>query len=164
MATIHNLADIDVLHTYETELFSRDRIERKLYFSSEAMKWLIDDLPGITELVGDSEASPAEQLDSIVYRFSTNKSLHPWNDIHILSHSEDGVWELKTKDIRLFGYFAEIDCFVICYAESKDRLLQFNWLYGHYIRGVKEYRSSLEYNDPKFVSGGALDDVLSYPY
>lgn len=70
-----------------------------------------------------------------------------------------GVWELKTTDVRLFGWFHVPKCFIIGNVDTKARYLEMPGLSGGYRDNSAFRRDKLDLDKPKFILGG-YDHVL----
>lgn len=80
-------------------------------------------------------------------------------EIRDLKPLDSDVWELKTADMRLIGWFCMRDIFICTAIEQKHRLVQSN-LYGPYIQDAVRMRNQMELQAPKSVEGG-LEYVIS---
>lgn len=102
-----------------------------------------------------------QQLDDLMALFCSGDTLtYDWH-FKPLNHVEDGIWELKTTDLRIFGWFPQKDCFIGVIADTKERLLKYQ-LYGPYAKlEVTPFRNQLDLDLPKFVPGKNPHDVVS---
>jgi hypothetical protein len=77
---------------------------------------------------------------------------------------QDGIWELKTADLRIFGWFNVLDHFVGAAADTTDRVKQHNLYYG-YAGETARFRDGLDLDPPKFIPGADPNAVVSnYTY
>jgi hypothetical protein len=76
---------------------------------------------------------------------------------------DEGVWELKTADVRLFGWFHQFDCFVGVVIDLKYRVQEYK-LYSGYMGEVIRFRDNLDLDEPKFIPGGEPVNVVSNFY
>lgn len=160
MATIHNLARALGFETLVTELDHDEFEERTLYATADVLAWLANDFAAV-EQTYDAELSPEEQLETLVHRFITGAVLEYWYDLHILRESVNGVWELKTNDLRFFGWFPTYNCFVICKIEPMVRCKEFPALVNAIRNEVIRFRDGLDLDEPRFVAGDELRHVIS---
>ncbi len=77
-----------------------------------------------------------------------------------LTHHRDGIWELKTPDLRIFGWFVKRDQFVGWAADATEKIKKHN-LYHGYAREAGHFRDNLNLDPPKFVQGDKPDAVVS---
>ena len=70
------------------------------------------------------------------------------------------VWELKTDEVRIFGWVPEKDAFICCYGDSKDKI-ELEESYGRYIALTSNIRNCMNLDDPKCVEHGEYQHVIS---
>lgn len=159
MATIVELATSGVLVKVDPTLGWRDLEMRRIYLLPKAHKWLLEVLP-VTDSIWNIEETPAEQVEALFYEFCSGQPLPIGLRFKALVHLGDGIWELKTADLRLFGWFVQRDCFVVCDCNSAQKIKEFG-LYQGYCRQAVHFRNNLNLNAPKFITGDNPDDVIS---
>ena len=122
-----------------------------------------------TVLAGGStwkiEETPAQQLDALTVHFVSGDPLTFGWQFKPLVHHGDGIWYLKTADIRLFGWFPFRDCFIAGAIGLTD-LVKRSALYRGFAGEVARLRDKLPLDEPKFVGGAdphAVVSNLSYP-
>jgi hypothetical protein len=132
-----------------------------MYALPHVIEWFRNDLKHVKPELSEGRKhelqhgvqSPVEQLDSFFHDFITGGDLEAYEDAHMMFPNEMGVWELKTSDIRLFGWVPERCSFIIANAASaaacKDR-----GLYAGYRDDTVRRRNSLDLDEPKFLMGG----------
>lgn len=108
----------------------------------------------------DIETSPSEQFDELIYHFATGGALECPRQFHVLGHRRDGVWELKTADLRLFGFFPAKDVF-ICTDVADANRVKAAGQYSSYCEQSWFKRDRLDLDEPKFISGTDPRDVVS---
>lgn len=127
--------------------------------------WLTPDAAAFVERVGrddpdspfGADLTPKEQL---FVDFVTGVELVFDRQFHALTPIEDGVWELKTVDLRLFGWFIQPDEFVTVCADWADRVKRHR-LYSGYRDQVAAVRRKVGAEPDHCVWGGDPNDVLS---
>lgn len=160
MATIHTLAASGAVKRVHLDLPRREFEDRFIYLSEQAHAWLSDTLPELHSIHPDADLSPHEQVFHLFRSFIIGRSVKHWHALHIMHPDDMGVWELKTLDVRLIGWFPVIDHFVIGRADSMERC-KTHKLYPGYRDETVRLRETLGLDTPTFVPGGALSDVLS---
>jgi hypothetical protein len=130
MPTVVELARRGVIEAYEPELRHRQQANRLLYGRQRVWEWIETNLPQAVSEYG-SEISPIEQLDDLFNAYCAGESLVFDRQIKPLHHWGDGVWELKTRELRLFGWFCACDVFIACSIDFATRVKQHN-LYAGY--------------------------------
>lgn len=159
MATLAQLVDDDSLIGLDPGLAPGVQPERLVYLAPRMVEWLAEKLP---ELASDRflEITPEEQVSDLFERFCSGEELMVGTAFKILHPKNDAVWELKTGDVRVFGWFAQIDVFVAVSADSKNRIEEYG-LYRGYIDTVVRFREELALDLPKFVPGENPHAVVS---
>lgn len=163
MATLLNLAQTGEVIKVDPVLGLRELELRRIYLLPRAYKWLSEVLPE-TDSDRNIEETPAEQVDALIYEFCSGQALPVNRRFKALVHLGDGVWELKTADVRLFGWFTQRDWFVVSDCDSKYNLIQRRSMYRSYCEQAVRLRDKLDLDEPKFVTGDNPDDVVSDCY
>jgi hypothetical protein len=159
MATIVELAASGALVKVDPALGFREQEMRCIYLLPKAHEWLLKELPG-TDSNWNIQETPAEQLDALIYEFCAGKSLPINQRFKALVHLGDGIWELKTADLRLFGWFTQKDFFIVSDCDTALRIKEIG-LYRGYCEQAVRLRNKLNLNEPKFITGDNPDDVIS---
>lgn len=158
MATLSQLEGRD-LHRYDPELPPGALEERSIYvtaqFRADVDKWL----PGL-EPAWTSEIKPIEQLAALLDDFCAGFELEHGTGFHILRPADGGVWELKSPDLRVFGWFYRRDCLIAHRMLPKDHITKHR-LYGALRNDVAAFRDQLDLDAPKHIPGNDPHDVLS---
>jgi hypothetical protein len=159
MATLLDLVDQESVFRIDPVLGWREFEARRLYVLPEARNWIEDVLPTKVS-TWNTQDSPIEQLDALTYEFCVGDPLAVGTRFKCLTHLGDGIWELKTADLRLFGWFLQKDCFIVSDLDDTGRIKQSGLYRGYCEQGVRR-RNALDLDEPKFVSGDNPDDVVS---
>lgn len=157
MATIEQLSAQGVVHLVKGVLGPRQMEMRKIYLSTDAMDWMRLQLPTLpTDGHNEGAVSPKEQAFMLFKNFVVGenmfadgwgpKPLRPNDGLH-------GVWELRTPDLRFFGWFVRCGVFVVSAVETKACLLR-DRSYDMYRDQLVEYRNSLNLDEPSVIYGG----------
>jgi hypothetical protein len=133
---------------------------RVLYASPRLQTWLEKALP-VLGSTWNLEESPLEQFDAFMDIYASGDVLTYGWTFRPIRYAGQGVWELKTADIRIFGWFHAIDCFVGHVADATQRMKDHPGLYHGYAGEIVRFRSKLDLNDPKFVTGEDPHVVVS---
>jgi hypothetical protein len=146
-------------------LFKLDALEpneqefRCLYLSLKLKLWMENELPALTA-TWQTELSCLEQVAALTSEFCAGETLYYGPQFHCLHPLSDGVWILKTGDIRIFGFFNAKDHFVGVVANETYRV-KFHDLYRGYVGEVVRFRNSLDLAEPKFIPGDDPRAVVS---
>jgi hypothetical protein len=159
MATLMDLERAGRLQKYDPDLSWREQEYRCVYLLPSAVAWMRDKLPlEISDL--RLERTPEEQVFTFLENFCAGHELWFPRQLHSLRHVDSGVWELKTADVRLFGWFPIRDHFVCSNGDMATRVKD-GHLYERYRDEAVQMRDALNLDSPKFIAGGDPDDVVS---
>lgn len=161
MATLLDLAQGSPppLVRYDPQ-FERSQQEFRCLFASQRLQaWIAQTLPGMASRLG-LELSPQEQVVALLDLFCSDDPLTIDQHFKPLHCRGQGVWELRTPDIRIFGWFPQKDHFVGVEANDATFIKQHD-LYTGYIRQVVRFRDNLNLDEPKFISNTEPKDVVS---
>jgi hypothetical protein len=159
MATLLDLLDQERVFRIDPALGLRELEVRRLYVLPEARKWIETILPTGASTWKIQE-TPSEQLDALTYEFCVGAPLAVGTRFKCLTHLGDGIWELKTADLRLFGWFLQKDCFIVSDCDDTDRIKQ-SKLYRGYCEQAVRRRAALKLDEPNYITGDNPDDVVS---
>lgn len=159
MATIPNLCVQGALEKVTAGLSWKEQEERCIYLLPTAAQWMSTTLPGEASN-WNLEITPIEQLAEFFVHFCAGRELMFERQVRPIHHISNGIWELKTADVRLFGWFPIKDHFICSDADTAWRIKEYN-LYGGYRDQAVHRRAELDLNDPKFIPGDDPNDVIS---
>jgi hypothetical protein len=132
--------------------------ERYVYFAPEVDTWLRATL---RRAVKDrsNNLSPYEQAEQLLYDFAIGRpmaySVHYRKLDPIVQH----IWELKTEDVRLIGWFPQKRHFVVVCGRLKREIPRAK-LYGPCVECSIWFRSNLDLEEPKAITGVSHRDIL----
>lgn len=161
MATLLNLVSKGVLEQVEVALDGDSLPQRSIYALPCVISWLDEELPELPPQWGEGRQSPLEQVDFLFSEFISGSNVAHWKFCHIMK-PEPGfhhIWELKTADVRFFGWFPKKDVFVIAQAGSA-KVIKDHGLYRAMRDVCVQLRERLDLDGPKAIAGG-YEDVLS---
>jgi hypothetical protein len=149
-------------------LFKLDALERHqqafrcIYISEKLKAWMEKDLP-VLKATWQTELSCKEQVVDLTEMFCAGDELDSTTQFHALRPYVDGVWELKTGDVRIFGWFPQKDHFIGVVAHDAY-FVKLHDLYHGLVGEVVRFRDALALDDPKFVPGDNPHAVVSNCY
>ena len=69
-----------------------------------------------------------------------------------LNYVQDGIWELKTANLRIFGWFPKKDCFLGVIANTKAQILEHKLVTPYANVEVAPFRNKLDPHEPKYIT------------
>jgi hypothetical protein len=129
--------------------------ERKVYAYPECLEWMKAKVPTMVTGRVQSDFTPAEQLIRILMKWITGKPMAYGRMLKDMTPRSDEVWEMKTADLRIFGWmYRPKELIVVCggYADDyKEPTKTKN--YADDRREVVAARDALPLDGQKFVTG-----------
>jgi hypothetical protein len=160
MLTIEQLVSTGAISRIEAEMDCRQQPMRLLYGTPGFIGWLNKILKGAEPSIRLGEATPAEQVDQIFHQFLSGMPLVYSKQFRFIRAEKNAVWELKTTDIRIFGWFLKKDCFVGVFGDWADQVKRHD-LYRGYRIEIRRIRRELGVDDTLCVEGVSPNDVIS---
>lgn len=166
MATIHELCKREELIALKVRLQRFQFETRSFYASLECKEWLDQNL-SLLVAIDKSNIAPRSQFVMLLQDFITGKSFDYPRDFRRLRPVGEDVYELKTPDLRVFGWFHIRDTFIAVKACGIEEVKAHSLnnlkvdLYKPYIDYVIEYRNNLDLDHPKLMQGAEWNDVIS---
>ena len=147
------------LELFRQGLREREQIFRRIYVSDNFKNCIKQDLPRFK--VSEGQASLASQLVAEVRGFCRGDGLAVTTDFHCLRPERDFVWQLKTADLRLFGWFV-VPNWIVLHSIGDANDLHEDWdKYKPFVQEVVNFRSQLPPGLPGPVRGVKSSDVIS---
>ncbi|WP_173980445.1 hypothetical protein [Magnetospirillum sp. UT-4] len=134
---------------------------RLLYGTARFRQFLEVDLHAIRRY-WDPELEPAQQVLALLEAYIGGYPLLFQRQYWPLKPHEDGIWELKTPDVRIFGWFRQKDLFIAVNGMDATEVKAGHY-YGPFVREAVWHRQSLDLDGGIFVEGDDPDDVVSVP-
>jgi hypothetical protein len=159
MATLLDLGAQGIVVPFVPSLAPGRMPMRLLHFYPRAVTWMESVLPALPSLFG-SEITPLEQLDDFLGAYCGGEALMFRRQFRPLVHIAAGIWELKTVDLRLFGWFHRRDCFVCSAIDDATRVKSVPLYSGYRDQAVHD-RQTLHLDEPKYVPGDDPSAVIS---
>ena len=160
MATIATLEGTGRLVRIEIELDGRAQPWRCLYGTPDFIEWLDRVLPNMKTTVVGGEIEPLEQVDAIFHEYVSGEHMDADRRFKKLTCTPDHfVWELKTLDVRIFGWVPVRDHFICTYGDHKDQI-ELLRKYGRYIAQTVYVRNQCDLQ-PNHIAHEEYEYVLS---
>src|ERR1700743_1077858 len=122
MTTIEELVEANAISRIQVEMHPRDQELRLLYGTPDFIAWLGELAKGAEPERRLGEATAAEQADQLITTFLSGEPLVHMKQFRSIRAEKNAVWELKTPDVRIFGWFLRKDCFVAGFGNLADRI------------------------------------------
>ena len=160
MTTAQQLEAEGTLVRIEIELDPDEVPQRLIYALPRVIVWLDKVLPAIeTDGYIPGANHPSEQADSMFYDFISGKTVFDMPP-HNMEPANTGVWELRTHDLRFFGFFWRKGVFIATSADTKAQCAKITGLYSGHRDNCSYFQNCLDLDPPKFVPGSKPEDVL----
>jgi hypothetical protein len=160
MTTIEQLVEANAISRIQVEMHPRDQELRLLYGTPDFIDWLGRLANGAEPERRLGEATAAEQIDDLFNTFLSGQPLVYMKQFRSIRAEKNAVWELKTPDVRIFGWFLRRDCFVAVFGNWAD-VIKDHDLYRGYRISIRRLRRELGVDDNLCVQGVMPGDVLS---
>ena len=147
------------LHKITGVLSPAEQEMRLIYATPRAVQWMEENLEHLdADGYYDHAPSPTQQADDLFYSFISGDDLQNDWPPHVMQPSETGVWELRTADLRFFGWFWRQGVFIVSAVDQAARCKQYSLYAGYRDQCIWDVRN-FGFDDPPFVNG-ELADVL----
>lgn len=99
--------------------------------------------------------TPKEQLDGILLKWIGGRSIEYRRMFNDLTPMKDEVWELKTPDLRIFGWIYRPRVFIASFVDYADwyKAPRPSRSYEDARTRTIDMRNKLDLEEPKFTSG-----------
>ncbi len=159
MTTAQGLAGAGLLVRVEIALDPDEQPQRLVYVLPAVRDWMATILPNFaSDGFVSGAATPFEQADALLYDFIIGKAAFEMAP-RCMRPRAHGVWELRTYDLRLFGFFWRRGVFIATSADTKARC-KAQGAYAEHRSNAMRTRDELDLDPPKFMIGSDPDDVL----
>ena len=158
--TFDSLLMEGVIVKVEVILGGSELPKRLLYGTVNFIDWLEMRISRQEASPVGADLSPVEQLDFLFYSFVSGRPLIYSRQFRAIRAERNAVWELKTVDFRIFGWFARRDCFVAVFGDWADHVKDHD-LYRGYRLEIRRLRRELGIGDDFCVAGVNPEDVIS---
>jgi hypothetical protein len=161
MATFSILLDERRLIRITVPLARGQFHERKIYALPDCFRWIVEDVPKMKTGRANSASTPHEQIVERFRQWMSGDPIANGPMFHDMRPVEDAAWELKTDDLRVFGWMYKPREFIaVCggYADDyKPPTKTKN--YADDRRTVVKARDELPLDGTKHVEGD-FDDLV----
>jgi hypothetical protein len=129
--------------------------ERLFYAMPDFMPWMTAEVPAMNQGRLNATQTPKEQLDNLLHKWIAGKPMKYPGTVNDLKPLQNGVWELKSIDLRIFGWIYRRKIFIASLGGYADdyKIPTPRKTYGSAIRHVVKDRDSLDLDPPKYTPG-----------
>jgi|ERR1700683_4388417 len=135
--------------------------ERKIYAYPECLDWMKKEIPKMTTGRVASAFTPKEQFIERMRQWMSGHPMAygPW--FHDMEPKTDEVWEMKTADLRIFGWMYQPRKFIAVRGGYADHYKEPTKIktYADERRVVAEARDALPLDGDKYAKGSFNDLV-----
>lgn len=149
MATLNDLVEVGALVRHDPDLDPRELHNRVVFVAPDFYVNDLEVLKGAERKRGRN-LSPYEQVDQVLYEYVIGRPMAYDLNRKKLEPQAHHVWEFKTQDVRLVGWFVKRANFVIVRGELKDNLTT-NSAYAPLVKDTVIFRNNLDLDPPKFT-------------
>ena len=158
---VQNICTSHGISPYDPELRGTAPLWRALFTTRAFGEWVGRGLRAV-QASSDSSPLPRAQLEAELEGFVTGKSLSVDRDFHCLEDKGHCVWQLKTPDLRLFGWFVDLNVMILHAGADANVLHAKGWVaYKPYVDEIVAFRSTLGPDLPGPLTGERASDVVS---
>ncbi len=94
-----------------------------------------------------------EQVDDFLHDFISGADFSYYKRAHFMDPKENGIWELKTTDVRFFGWFYKRYVFIAAEVNSAEFCKANNGAYAGHQNVCLHRLRTLELDEPKIIYG-----------
>ena len=148
------------LQPYDAQLPRGCTPWRRVYVSEEFRRCIREDVPNYTRR-DETQATPLAQIVAELRGFCAGEALVVARDFHCLERFEKCVWQLKTPDVRLVGWFVAKNWMVL-HLTGDANVLHADWSnYAPLVNATETFRASLTPILPGPLEGVRAANVVS---
>lgn len=129
--------------------------ERSFYALGGFVHWVVNTLPGLATGRLQAAQTPRQQLDSVLRTWMIGRPMRYPEVMNDLSPMAMEVWELKTPDLRIFGWIYRPKVFIAVLGDYADDYKPPTKTknYADARNSVVAARDALDIDPPKFTAG-----------
>ncbi|CAN7256948.1 hypothetical protein [Neorhizobium tomejilense] len=160
MATLEELETAGVLKRVRIRIALPDRERRSLWVMPAVENWIRKELK---ELVAfePTDISPELQARGLFKMFIAGEALSEGEEFRLMRPMEHDVYELRSADLRFFGWFYRPSVFIAVAADTMERVHTISGLSSGYRNAVSAARASINLDPPKYIEGASIRHVFS---
>ncbi|MFK5599940.1 hypothetical protein ACFZ8E_23530 [Methylobacterium sp. HMF5984] len=142
MATISDLTRAGVLHPVGGSKGTKKGKTRRFYATDAALDWIVGVSRNSPSSPEGYDETPKLQLYNLLKAYTSGDPLVFDQEFHPMRPGDKKIWELKTIEMRIFGFFSDVDEFVAVVIDYKWRIKLYSLSEG-YKNEVETFRYHL---------------------
>ncbi|MBY5743494.1 hypothetical protein HFO28_07795 [Rhizobium leguminosarum] len=159
MATLVQLIEKGVLRPVHIKL-RRNEFRDRFFLGLPGFRtWLENEVKTATAFY-EGDIQPKRQALAILKDFIVGKPFPGPKLYKKMSPHTDDVWELRTPDLRFFGWFYRKNCYIATSGELFEKLKADERLYEEHRINCIKARNGMDLDPPKYLQGATADDVI----
>lgn len=159
MATLEELAKKGVIYRQRIKLASNEFDDRLMYGTPEFKSYLGSVLKEVPFYA--TNAPPRYQAQSLIKDFITGKPFRETRLFKRMRPNSNDVYELRSDDLRFFGWFPRMDVFVAVRGDTFTNLKNDLTLYELHRIATLDFRNAIDLDEPKYEPGAGEFGVIS---
>ncbi|WP_426239925.1 hypothetical protein [Pararhizobium sp. DWP1-1-3] len=161
MATLDELVASGALIKIRVNLSLPDVERRALCVLPPVRNWILKVLPTLTSFEAD-DISPLLQARALFKMFISGEALSEGLMFRLMNPMESDIYELKSADLRFFGWFYRPAIFIAVAADTMERVHSVDGLSSGYRNAVSSARDEIDLDPPKYIEGASASHVFSF--
>jgi len=117
MTTLGNISTVTRIHV---PLGRGEFEDREFHAMPSFMRFLQETLPSLNQGILGAKETPSQQMDTLLRKWNSGKPMRYGRAFSTLKPTSDSVWEMKTADLRIFGWLYRPKIFVAAFAGFAD--------------------------------------------
>lgn len=160
MATLHELVEAGTLRRVKVRLGRNQYDDRNFYAYPDFHDWLFNDVKAAQSFYAESIRPSGQALD-ILKTYITGKTVTGTRMFTRMRPITDDVWEMRTDDLRFFGWVPEPNSYIAVVGDFFEHLKADPSLYELYRIKTLTERAQLNLDDPKYIAGAQERDIVT---
>lgn len=158
MTTIGDCIKAKLLQAVKVRLLPHQQTMRTLVATPRSIEWMSTVLRTlVTDGYVDGAVTPLEQAATLFNRFIAGEDFNPPLP-HEMDPKGHGIWEVRTADLRFFGWFPAKGTFVLSAVATKADCKDHGLYAGYFNQAVAD-RARINLMGGSYVAGG-MNDVI----
>lgn len=159
MATLIELARQGLLLKLSLKLDRYEFEHREMWLTVNVRDWFADELPVLTPY-REGDIHPAQQIRAMLRDFLTGEEFDEGRMFRRMQPYERDVFELKTPDVRIFGWFYKPRVFIASHVCTMEKAHAAPGIHNYFRDETVKARDAIELDPPKWVYGAEARDVF----